>query len=487
MLAMGRSLTTGRRRWATLALAALVALVGFGWYASDQIADGALRPREGPRSLEMTVVAAADGAVTLRAGGDSNWRRDGIWGLEWSSGARAGYAQLGAPLSIDERRREVTRPLLDGETPPPGARARLDNLAFDGTPAAVGLAFEEVRYPADGGPTPAWLVPGERETWVIFVHGRGADREEALRVLPAIAALDVPALVIAYRNDEAAPGGADGHYAYGRTEWRDLEAAVGYALTSGARDSVLYGASMGGGIVMSFLYRSALADSVRGVILDAPMLHFRRTVDFGLADAGVPTVYRWLPMWITERRFDVDWGELDYLARADELRAPVLLFHGSDDDVIPVALADELARARPDLVRYERVEGAHHVGAWNVDRARYEAAVAAFLEEIAAPRASAPQARPSTTSMCSVSSGPYSAPTASATASSAVAASARERGWSSRISGTRDSACCSSRSQPVTRKSSRQISALSSTRKTISTPGSPTPKMPNSHSSVSKR
>jgi alpha-beta hydrolase superfamily lysophospholipase len=392
MLTMRHALATARRWWVALALGALaivlIALGGFGWYVSEQIADGALRPREGPRSQELTVIAVGDGTITLRAGGDDNWRRDGIWGLEWSAEGRVGYARLGAPLAIDEQRREVTRPQLAGETPPTGARARLDNFAFDGTPAAVGLAFEERRYPADGGPTPAWLVPGERETWVIFIHGRGAGREEALRALPTIAALDLPALVIAYRNDEVAPGGADGHYDYGRTEWRDLEAAVGYALASGAGDVVLFGASMGGGIVLSFLYHSELASSVRGVILDAPMLRFRSTVDFGLAEGGVPALYRWLPLWITGQRFDIDWDELDYLARARELRAPVLLFHGSDDDIILVALADELARARPDLVRYERVEGAHHVGAWNVDPARYEAALLAFLESVASRPAS---------------------------------------------------------------------------------------------------
>jgi pimeloyl-ACP methyl ester carboxylesterase len=403
VIELKKALATRRRRWAAIALTIGttlgIALVGFGWYASDQIADGALRPRDGPRSQELTVVAAGDGLITLRAGGDSNWRREGIWGLQWSSGMSDGYARVGAPRAIDDQRREVTRPLLAGEPPPSGARARLDNVVFDGTPASVGLSFEDVRYSADGGPTPAWLVAGDRDTWLVFVHGRGVDRKEALRVLPTIAALNIPSLVISYRNDAAAPEGASGHYAYGRTEWRDVEAAVSYARDSGARDVLLYGASMGGGIVMSFLYRSELAASVRGVILDAPMLRFRATVEFGLAEAGVPAVYRWLPMWIAERRFDIAYGDLDYLARTDELRAPILLFHGSDDDIIPIALSDELAAARPDLVRYERVEGAHHVGAWNVDPARYEAAVTAFLESVAArPAGARPSTAPATLS-----------------------------------------------------------------------------------------
>ncbi len=382
---------------AVLVVVAIV-LLAPGWYVSERIADNAFRPHRGPWRQGMTVVAVGDESITLRAGSDDNWRRTGIWGLEWSTDTRGGYVRVGTPLGIDERRRTVTRAQLDGDTPPVGASARLDNFVFSGTPIARDLAFEEVSYSADGGPTPAWLVPGSSATWVISVHGRGASREEALRILPTIVGLDLPALVIAYRNDKVAPGGASGHYSYGRTEWREVEAAVSYALASGARDIVLTGYSMGGGIVLNFLYRSELADSVRGVILDAPMLRFDTTVDFGLAGGGVPSVYRWLPMWIVAQRFGIDWGELDYLTRAAELRAPILLFHGSDDDVIPVALSDELARVRPKLVTYERVEGAHHVGSWNVDPTRYEAAVVAFLESVSsrdfAIRSAAPTAHP---------------------------------------------------------------------------------------------
>jgi len=55
----------------------------------------------------------------------------------------------------------------------------------------------------------------------------------------------------------------------------------------GATKLLLIGYSMGGGIVVSFLYQSALADRVVGVILDAPMLDFEATVDWGARDRFV--------------------------------------------------------------------------------------------------------------------------------------------------------------------------------------------------------
>ena len=79
-------------------------------------------------------------------------------------------------------------------------------------------------------------------------------------------------MVITYRNDLGEPESPDGFHWYGQHEWKDLEGAARYALEHGAEELILVGYSMGGGIVMNFLYRSPLANKVEGVILDAPML-----------------------------------------------------------------------------------------------------------------------------------------------------------------------------------------------------------------------
>ena len=82
-------------------------------------------------------------------------------------------------------------------------------------------------------------------------------------------------------------------------------------------------------------------------------------------------------------RYDLDWGELDYLDRAGGLAAPMLVFHQDGDPTVPVAISEELAASRPDLVTFERFGGDGHVQSWNVDRARYERAVRAFLDRVA--------------------------------------------------------------------------------------------------------
>ena len=78
-------------------------------------------------------------------------------------------------------------------------------------------------------------------------------------------------------------------------------------------------------------------------------------------------------------RFGLEWSELDQLSRAGEFAVPMLVMHGTEDSVAPVASADAFAEALPDLVTYQRFEGARRVELWNHDPERYNEAVLSFL------------------------------------------------------------------------------------------------------------
>jgi len=382
---------SGRQRpaWKTPLLVLLgivplsaAAVVGGGWYYSDSLKKGALEPNRDPSKLDVEVVAIGEGRITLLATSgveNRDWKTDGTFGLEFPGG----YAQVGLILEVGERRavREF-RPLL-GELRP-GDRARLDSFAYPSDPqAALGIAFQDVRYNSPLGEMPAWFIEGTRDTWVIFVHGKGANRREALRMLPAVHNLGFPSLVVTYRNDVEAPASVDGFYRYGETEWEDLEAAVYYAVNHGAEKLVLVGYSMGGAIVTSFLYKSSAAARVQAVILDSPMLDFGATVDHGARGRKLLGPISAAGKQLAALRFDVDWDKLNYLKRSDELGVPVLLFHGDQDDRVPVGTSDALAAARPDIVTYVRTSGVDHVRTWNADPAAYELAVREFLAHMA--------------------------------------------------------------------------------------------------------
>jgi len=360
-------------------LLAVAGLAVGGWHYSDQLRQGALEPDRNPPEPDLEVIDLLDSRVALRpmpgTGKEGDWTKEGVYGLVWEDG----YGQVGAILEIDDQ--HVVREFVPMQgSLDVGDPVRLDSFAWPDDPQqAFAIRFEEVTLTSPLGDFPAWFVDGPANAWVIYVHGRGADRREALRMLPTITELGFPSLIITYRNDLGVPASPDGFYRFGQTEWEDLEGAVRYAAQHGAEKLVLVGYSMGGAIVISFLRESALAARVEAVILDAPMLNFRDTVDRLAWEQGLPWFFTQIAEKLAEIRFDIDWEAMNYLRRADELTAPVLLFHGDDDHTVPVETSDALAEARPDLVTFIRVEGAGHVRSWNTDPEAYEAAVRDFL------------------------------------------------------------------------------------------------------------
>jgi hypothetical protein len=374
----------------------VVLLGGGGFYYAGQIESEALAVRH-PEPLyeELVVDSSTDGQVVLhRTGGDVTpdpLRTDGVYGLVWAGGRGV----ISGPPTPGVGGR-ITRVLqvTAGTAPAAGTRAGLDRDVWTDPRAAYGAAFQDVTYPCAGGSCPAWFVPGTGTTWMVLVHGKNSTRTEPLRALSAALRAGLPALDIAYRNDVGAPADPSGRHQYGATEWRDLEQAVDYATTHGAQHVVLFGASMGGSIVASFLQHSRSASLVRGVVLDAPALDLRSAVEFGASQRRLPLLGSPIPgvltataEWIAGRRYSLDWNRIDYL-RGDWLDVPALVFQGTLDDTVPAATSDRFAAAHPGLVSEVRVPGASHVESWNVDPAAYEAREAAFLGCVTAAEAS---------------------------------------------------------------------------------------------------
>jgi hypothetical protein len=270
----------------------------------------------------------------------------------------------------------------------------LEGYAFPTDPSDVGLTFEEVTYESPLGSMGAWFVPPTGEagtTWAVHMHGWRAERRETVRMLPTYAAVGVPSLVVDYRNDPGAPADPSGLYKFGRTEWEDTEAAVRYALDHGAESVVLVGYSTGAAAEMAFLERSELADRVAGVVFDAPNLDFGRAVSVEASRRTIPGTPIPLPptltamaKWIADLRFDVDWGAIDYVDREGIIEVPTLVFHGADDQTVPLSVSEDLAEIYPDLVTLIVTEEADHVQSWNIDPERYEDLLTAHLTALTA-------------------------------------------------------------------------------------------------------
>lgn len=315
----------------------------------------------------------------------------GRYGL-WLDGGK-GHARIGAVLEVDHRRERVRRELLgvDAGVLQPGP-ARFNGYYWGRDPRAdLGLATEDVVVPAELGPMPAWVVPsehGDGSRWAVLVHGRGAQRVEAVRAIPALHAAGLTCLVPSYRNDGEAPDGPDGRYNLGLSEWRDIEDAVKLALSRGAREIVLVGWSMGGGIVLQFLDRSPLSKVVSRAILDGPVVDWGDVLAHHAEMHHVPAPIGKLGRALMGKQWakhlvgvseSVDVAKTNWVTRAEELDHQILLIHSRDDEFVPVGPSEALAAARPDLVTFEPWSLARHCKEWNVDPQRWDDVVTDFV------------------------------------------------------------------------------------------------------------
>ena len=362
-----------RWRWLVAGAAALLVAIVVGGAVSWHFSSAVLVPDHGYWPADVEVESVGRDRIVLSRSEDT--ARPGVYGLDWP----AGHAIVGEVLREDEE--SVTRRLRSARGYlVAGMDVAFDPLVFTGGPAAIGAPFADVEIEGELGPMPAWRVPGRRSgTWAIVVHGINSTPQTGLRMVPALRRAGLPSLLITYREDLGAPASPDGLHHMGLTEWRDLEAAARYALDHGARRLVLAGYSMGGAIVSQFMQRSALAPRVAGLVLDAPVLDWKEVLSFNATEMGLPG-FSTLPVeWIIGARIEVDWDSLEAARHREAFQLPILLFHGLDDDLVPISTSDEFAAELPSWVTYFRVPEAGHCEAWNVDPALYDRRLESFI------------------------------------------------------------------------------------------------------------
>ncbi|HEY5889106.1 MAG TPA: alpha/beta hydrolase [Acidimicrobiia bacterium] len=267
-----------------------------------------------------------------------------------------------------------------------------DAFVIDADPLTVSTGdfqLEEVEYQTELGAMDAWYLPAAGETWVIHVHGLGTTPAEAEPMFAPLQEAGYPQLAITYRNDDGQPEDPSGYYQYGVTEYKDVSAAISYALENGAEQIFVNSYSTGAAHTLGFMFREQ-RDRVVGAHFDSPNINFGETVNFNAAQRELPLLGLPLPAslaevakFITSLRIGVSWGSLDYVDTAStSLNAPVLVHHGTADMTVPISTSLDFADARPEFVRLIQVEGADHVGSYDVDPEKYVDEVLTFLQSV---------------------------------------------------------------------------------------------------------
>ena len=257
------------------------------------------------------------------------------------------------------------------------------------TPKSVSdTDYEYIEYESDLGMFPAYLTSEGETGVVIFVHGfRGAFERDFTAMLraPDFENLGYRSMIISYRNDANAPKDPSGLYQYGVTEWIDLDNAIRYVEQNINPDKiVLWGTSGGGGPVTSWLQNNPDSERVDGIIFEAPVISFWESVEVN-GKARYPFIPELFFPYIklfTEIRYGVDFDTMDFRDALVKSEVPVLLFHGDDDEWVPVDMSDYIAENRRTNFTYIRMSNVGHVTSWNADPVRYIFEITKFLNSL---------------------------------------------------------------------------------------------------------
>lgn len=215
-----------------------------------------------------------------------------------------------------------------------------------------------------------WKIRAPREArWVtLYLHGNAGNLTHRVDHMELIPQAGSDLLLIDYRG-------------YGKSEgkpteqgiYRDADAAYEYLIAAGYQPEqvVVYGESLGTAAAVDLASRNPCA----GVVLEAPFPSAAAVAGYLLPLLG-PLVAS---------------GRLETAAKLADVDAPVLVIHGTRDQVINYELGQQVFDAASEPKQFWSVEGAHHSDIPTVAGPAYLNKLKEFLGQLST-KSAAPQA-----------------------------------------------------------------------------------------------
>ena len=240
-------------------------------------------------------------------------------------------------------------------------------------PEQFGLQHEDVFITAaDGSRLHGWWLPAKGAALgsVLHLHGNAANVSNHLPLVAWLPAAGFNVLMLDYRG-------------FGRSAGRptldgvvdDAAAALRYLRTRPGVDGarlIVVGQSLGGATALRLLARDS--EGVRLAVIEAAFASYR-----GIArDAAVRSVV--LAPLVPIAAPALPAASHDPVVALASVRVPLLIVHGTADEVIPFGHGEQLAAAAPPGTQFFRVDGARHMESLtraDVQRRVLEAIVAA--------------------------------------------------------------------------------------------------------------
>lgn len=217
--------------------------------------------------------------------------------------------------------------------------------ALVATPAAIGLSFEDVRFESrDGIEAHGWYVPaGEGAPTVLFCHGNAGNISHRLEWLEILHDMGLAVLLFDYRGYGQSSGSPDeqGTYDDARAAWDYLTRNKGTPPGS----IVIFGESLGGAIAS---HLAGDKDIQPGALIV--------TSTFTSAPDLASRFYWYLPVRLLAR---FNYPTATHVQR---VRAPILVMHSRDDEIVPFAHGEEIFRRANAPKQFVELLGDHNGG-----------------------------------------------------------------------------------------------------------------------------
>ncbi|MEL6381062.1 MAG: alpha/beta fold hydrolase [Cyanobacteria bacterium J06626_18] len=212
------------------------------------------------------------------------------------------------------------------------------------TPADLDLPYEDVWIPVDEGQIHGWWIPANAPNakTVLYLHGNAGNIETNVWRARYLSQLGLSVLLIDYRGY----GLSSGPFPNETRVYEDTNAAWDY-LTQNRKitpqNIVIFGHSIGGAIAINLAHQYPQAG---GLIVESTFTSMADMVDL--------TIYgQVFPKWLLHQTFPSQ-------QKLPELKMPVLLIHGLDDNTIPATMSEQLYAEVPDPKQLWLVPGANH-------------------------------------------------------------------------------------------------------------------------------
>nr|WP_254034898.1 alpha/beta fold hydrolase [Planktothrix agardhii] len=238
------------------------------------------------------------------------------------------------------------------------------------TPDDVGLSYQDIELQIS---TPSgkietvhcWWIPSEtnpNQKVIIDLHGNRNTIEGNIGYAEQFHEMGLSVLLVEYRGY----GRSTNRFPSEKTVYQDVEAAWNYLVNErqiNPHNIYVFGHSLGGAIAINLALKHT---EIAGLIIESSFTNIREMIDYKKKYWMFP-----INLILTQK--------FDSLAKISALKMPILLTHGTEDELIPKTMSEDLFNAAIEPKQLLIVAGAGHNNVRQVGGKQYWETVQQFL------------------------------------------------------------------------------------------------------------